>query len=185
MNGGASAFWQFSLRYYRRAEVPAACLSLQDEQGIDVNLLFFILFLAINQRQISADEIRRMAACVSEWRTRVVQPLRAIRRDLKSGIAPVDAVAAEALRSAIKRDELQAERLQQEILEREFPPASVGSHAPARVAAEANIAAFGTVGTMGTLGTVGTVGTAGTVGGTLPAAHINTLLTALREEFSV
>jgi uncharacterized protein (TIGR02444 family) len=173
MNGGESAFWQFSLRYYRRAEVPAACLSLQDEQGIDVNLLFFILFLATNQRQISADEIRRMAACVSAWRTRVVQPLRAIRRDLKSGIAPVDAVAAEALRSAIKRDELQAERLQQEILEREFPPASVGSHAPARVAAEANIAAYGAV---------------GTVSGTLPAVHINTLLSALGtlgEAFSV
>jgi uncharacterized protein (TIGR02444 family) len=167
MSGSESAFWQFSLRLYGRPDVPAACLSLQDQQGIDVNLLFFILFLAINEQQISADDIRRIDACISDWRTRVVQPLRAVRRDLKGGIAPVNAAAAEALRSAIKRDELQAERLQQEILEREFPLGSIGSHATARIAAEANIAAYGLV------------------AGALPAAPVNALLTALTEAFSL
>ena len=167
MRGSESAFWQFSLRLYGQPDVPAACLSLQDQQGIDVNLLFFILFLSVNERRVSADNIRRIDAHISDWRTRVVQPLRAIRRDLKGGIAPVDTTAAETLRSAIKRDELQAERLQQEILEREFPPGSIGSHATARVATEANIAAYGAV------------------VGALPAAPVTTLLTALTVAFSL
>jgi uncharacterized protein (TIGR02444 family) len=161
-----SAFWQFSLRLYGQPEVAATCLALQDQQGVDVNLLFFILFLATNERRITADEIRRVDAHIHAWRTRVVQPLRAIRRNLKGGIAPIDTTAAEALRSAIKRDELQAERLQQEILERDFPPVSLGAHAPVRVAAEANIAAYGEI------------------IGTLPAAPVNTLLAALSNAFS-
>lgn len=142
MHEAESAFWQFSLRFYRRAEVPALCLQLQDEHGIDVNLLFFMCFLAINGRRVAADEVRRIDHRNSEWRGNVVQPLRAIRRALKGGIAPVDGEAAEALRSAIKRDELQAERLQQKALEREFSCGAIGQSATPRDAAAANFAAY-------------------------------------------
>ncbi len=166
MSGSESAFWQFSLRLYRRSDVPATCLALQDQHKIDINLLFFILFLAISERQVSANDIRRIDAHITDWRTRIVQPLRAIRRDLKHGIAPVDTAAAEALRSAIKRDELQAERLQQETLERDFPPQSTGTHAAAHTAARANIAALSEI------------------AGPLPEARINALLSALKGEFS-
>ena len=83
-----------------------------------------------------------MDACISDWRQRVVQPLRALRRDIKGGVVPVDTQAAEVLRSAIKRDELQAERAQQETLEREFPLLATGAPALPRIAAAANIAAY-------------------------------------------
>lgn len=168
MNAGESAFWLFSLQFYRRPGVAEVCLSLQDNAGCDVNLLFFILFLSIHERRLTADEVRCIEACIGDWRRRVVQPLRAIRRDLKGGILPVDAQAAEALRSAIKRDELAAERVQQETLEREFPVASTGARAAPRVAAAANIAAYGAITALA---------------GTLPEAAVNTLLTALTEEF--
>ena len=160
-----SAFWRFSLRFYRRPEVADACIKLQDNAGIDVNLLFFIMFLAINERSLEAEEMRRIDLCIREWRTRVVQPLRAVRRDLKGGIRPVDAAAAEVLRSAIKRDELQAERVQQETLEREFPLLSTGARAAPRVAAAANIAAYAAL------------------VGALPVAPVNILLNALADEF--
>ena len=166
MNAGESAFWQFSLRFYQRPEVPAVCLTLQDQHGVDVNLLFFILFLSLNGRHLKTDEVRRIDACVRAWRLRVVQPLRALRRDLKSGIAPVETEAAQALRGAIKRDELLAERLQQEALEREFPVASTGSPAePRAAAAKANVAAYTSV------------------IGALPEVLVNTLLEALADEF--
>ena len=167
MNAGESAFWQFSLRFYRRPEVPAVCLTLQDQHGVDVNLLFFILFLSISGRQLTADDVGRIDACIRAWRLRVVQPLRALRRDLKGGIAPVKTEAAEALRSAIKRDELQAERLQQETLEQEFPVRSTGIPAAARAAAAANIAAYRSM------------------IGTLPEAAVGPLFTALTDEFSI
>ena len=165
MSESASAFWRFSLRFYRRPEVPDVCLALQDQHSVDVNLLFFILFLAVSGRRIAADEMRKMDSCVRNWRTCVVQPLRAIRRDLKSGIAPLDAQAAAALRSAIKRDELEAEHLQQISLEREFPVESTGSSAQPRAAAYANIAAYGKT------------------FGLLPQTVINSLLQSLADEF--
>lgn len=166
MSGSESAFWQFSLRLYGQPDVPAACLSLQDQHGVDVNLLFFILFLSTNERRVGTNDIRRMDAHINGWRTRVVQPLRAIRRDLKGGFAPVDAAAAEALRSTIKRDELHAERLQQEILERDFPAATIGTKATLRASAEANIAAYGEI------------------IGALPEAPVSTLLAALNNAFN-
>ena len=167
MSEGDSAFWQFSLRFYRRSEVAAHCIDLQDTHDVDVNLLFFIFFLAIHQRQLSSDDVRAIDAYVSAWRKRVVQPLRAIRRELKNGIAPIDAQTAQDLRRAIQRDELQAERLQQELLERAFPAHSTGTMAAPRTAAAANIAAYSVL------------------TGSLPAAAVDTLLASLAEEFSV
>jgi len=161
MNTEASTFWQFSLRFYRRPEIPPLCIALQDEQGVDVNLLFFILFLSLNSRQLKAEDVKRIDASIRDWRTKVVQPLRTIRRELKTGIPPLDAQHSEALRNAIKRDELQAERLQQEALERNFPPNSIGTPATPSVAAQANIAAYSAI------------------IGTLPQSAINTLLQAL------
>ena len=167
MSESESAFWRFSLRFYQRPDVGATCLNLQDQHGIDVNLLFFILFLAVNGCRITVADVRRIDACVGAWRERVVQPLRAIRRNLKGGISPIDTQSTEALRSAIKRDELLAERLQQETLEREFPATSTGTIAEPRRAAMENIAAYGSI------------------IGTLPQAAIDHLLAALAEEFSV
>lgn len=165
MEAGESAFWQFSLRFYRRPEVPTLCIALQDHHGVDVNLLFFMMFLGLHGRQVTAADVRRADACIGDWRQRVVQPLRTLRRDLKGGMAHFDPQATEALRSAIKRDELQAERLQQEALERQFPLHDTGVAAAPRLAAGANIAAYAAT------------------AGELPDGPVNTLLTALFEEF--
>jgi uncharacterized protein (TIGR02444 family) len=167
MDESGSAFWRFSLRFYRRPDVPALCLALQDDHGVDVNLLFFINFLAINGRRLNADEVRVIDAQGSAWRRLVVQPLRTLRRQLKSGITPVPTAASQALRSAIQQNELHAERLQQEALESAFPVATTGTAAAPRVAAAANLTAYSAL------------------TGPLPEATIQTLLAALYEEFSV
>jgi uncharacterized protein (TIGR02444 family) len=129
--------------------------------------LFFILYFAIHGRRLSVDQVQRIDACTGDWRARVVQPLRTLRRDLKRGIAPIDVQTAQALRDAIKRDELQAERLQQETLERNFPLQATGTPAAPREAAAANIAAYAAF------------------VGRLPDATVNTLVAALIDEFSV
>jgi uncharacterized protein (TIGR02444 family) len=41
-----SDFWRFSLSFYRTQDVPAACISLQDRHGLDVNIMLFALWLA-------------------------------------------------------------------------------------------------------------------------------------------
>ena len=149
MNTEVSTFWQFSLRFYRRPEIPPLCIALQDNYGVDVNLLFFILFLSLNGRQLKAEDVQRIDASIRDWRMKVVQPLRVIRHELKVGITPVEAQLSEALRNAIKRDELLAERLQQEALERKFPVEAIGSAAEPLAAATANMAAYASL--IGTL----------------------------------
>jgi uncharacterized protein (TIGR02444 family) len=165
MNAGESAFWRFSLRFYRRPAVPPLCMALQDSHGVDVNVLFLLLFLALHQRRLSAVEVRRIDHCAAAWRARAVQPLRALRRDLKSGVAPIEPAATEALRTEIKRCELHAERLQQEMLERLFPVATVGTHSAVALAAADNVAAYGEV------------------AGALPDEMVQSLLTSFAMEF--
>src|SRR5204863_9624677 len=84
-----SPFWRFSLRFYSRPSVAAACLALQDEAGADVNLMLFLLFLAEHKRQVAREDIARLDGTVSAWRDRVVKPLRELRRVLKTGIGEI------------------------------------------------------------------------------------------------
>lgn len=142
MSASDSAFWRFSLTFYAREGVPPLCLALQDQQGVDVNLLFLLLFLAYQRRRLSASDVKRIDDAAATWRSRAVQPLRTLRRDLKSGVVPMDAQATEALRNDIKRCELHAERLQQEMMERAFPASSTGVVSSVQEAAAANIAAY-------------------------------------------
>ncbi len=143
MNEGESAFWQFSLRFYGRPGVPELCLALQDEHDVDVNLLFLLIFLAKQGRRLSVGDVRAIDCETAAWRTNVVQPLRALRRQLKNGFPPMDAAVTEALRGEIKRCELQAEKLQQEMMEQRFAADAVGAPCDMREAAAANIAAYG------------------------------------------
>ena len=139
-----SAFWQFSLEFYARPRVAGACLELQDGAGVDVNLLLYLLFLANHERAVGRDDVARLDALVATWREHAVRPLRALRRELKAGIAPVPVIDSELLRSAIKRDELEAERIEQELLERLAPVPTLGKPAASRdTAARANLAAYG------------------------------------------
>ena len=97
-----SPFWRFSLRFYARAKVSAACVALQDEAGIDVNLLLFLLFLAEHHRSVSAGEIARLDTSVAAWREEVVKRLRDLRRALKPGIGSIPGTVSETFGSQIK-----------------------------------------------------------------------------------
>ena len=48
-----SPFWRFSLRFYRQPKVADACIALQEEAGVDVNLLLFLLWHATMKRAFS------------------------------------------------------------------------------------------------------------------------------------
>lgn len=144
MGDEQSPFWEFSLRFYARPRIAPACLELQDRAGVDVNVMFYLLFLAQQGRQLDRGEVARIDATVIAWRDQVVQPLRTLRRRLKSGIAPSDLEATATLRTEVKRIELEAERIEQQTLERLVPASTIGTPAPSRAAAaRANLAAYG------------------------------------------
>ena len=146
LDDGQSPFWNFSLEFYAQPQVATACIELQDCVGVDVNVLLFLLFLARQGRQLTPSDIALIDGVVQIWRDQVVKPLRTLRRDLKNGLAPSDVEAAAALRTDVKRIELEAERIEQQMLEHSFPASTIGTQAPSPgQAARANIDAYSKV----------------------------------------
>jgi uncharacterized protein (TIGR02444 family) len=135
-----SAFWRFSLRFYALPDVAPACIVLQDEAGVDVNLLLFLLFLAESGRVVTQDDITRLDRDIAPWREHVVEPLRALRRRLKTGVGDIIPPASEGLRNMVKKIELEAERLEQGRLEAHA--SNLGKPATRDAAALANLAAY-------------------------------------------
>lgn len=111
-----SPFWRFSLAFYRLPKVADACIALQEEAGVDVNLLLFLLWHARQRRRLTVGEVAALEEKIGPWRDVTVIPLRSVRRALKSPPALVEASTAEAFRNRIKAVELEAERLQQEAM---------------------------------------------------------------------
>ena len=101
-------FWDYSLAHYAREGVSAACLALQDEHDLDVNVLLYAAWLASMGQNLEAEHLSGLEACISSWREQVVRPLRALRRQWR------DLEPAQALRQQLKALELQAERDQQD-----------------------------------------------------------------------
>ena len=111
-----SPFWRFSVKFYAEPGVAQACIDLQDQAGVDVNILFFLLWNATQSRALSSAEVAEVERDVGAWRDLAVVPLRNVRRALKTPppvMAPQD---AEGFRTRIKAVELEAERLQQEAM---------------------------------------------------------------------
>jgi uncharacterized protein (TIGR02444 family) len=142
-----NAFWQFSIRFYRDPAVAAACIALQDEAGIDVNVLLFLLWNATMGRTLSADAVADLDRRIGEWREAAVVPLRSLRRALKVPPTVVAAGAAEAFRTRIKAAELEAERLQQQTMHGLVPTLRFGAAASSAQAAEQNVAAYQAIST--------------------------------------
>ena len=118
----ADAFWAFSLAFYVRPGVSAACIELQDKHGADVDLVLFVLWCASRGQRLSGADLGAADASVAAWRQTVVQPIRQARRALKPPPELVEAEDAEALRRKLLTAELEAERLQQRALEAQAPP---------------------------------------------------------------
>ena len=158
-----SPFWRFSLRFYRQDGVADACITLQEEAGVDVNLLLFLLWHATRKRTLSASEIAEVERRIAPWRNMTVIPLRTMRRALKLPSALVAGAPAELFRTRIKAVELEAERLQQEAMHELVGPSAMGvASSSLEAAARANIEAY-----------------AATCGRAFPSPATETLLAAL------
>lgn len=119
----AEEFWRFSLDFYARPGVEAACLTLQDQHGRDVNIVLYLCWLGLSARgRIDRNGIARAEEVLAPWRRAAIEPLRKARR----GLSSVDREGVAALYEAAKAIELAAERMGQQQLAALAPPPSPG-----------------------------------------------------------
>src|SRR4051794_29915036 len=141
-----SPFWRFSLQFYRRPGVADACIALQEQSGVDVNLFMYLLWQAGQRRRFSPDEVAWLDSKIGPWRESAVVRLRAVRRALREPPSLMPAATAEAFRTKVKALELEAERLQQQAMYELETRVPLGTNvaSPAE-AARANVAAYETM----------------------------------------
>lgn len=109
--------WAFALAIYARPGVAEACLTLQNDTGVDVMLLLMATFAAVRHRHLlTPAEIEALDEACRPWREQIVGRLRAIRTELKTGPKPAPGEATEPFRTKIKALELEAEKLENRIL---------------------------------------------------------------------
>jgi uncharacterized protein (TIGR02444 family) len=123
-----SPFWRFSLAFYGRPGVAAACLALQDRHGADVNLILLALWLGTLGHRLDQPTGDRLVQVARRWQGPAVAPLRRVRRLLKRRIAAGRLPwpeAVEAVRARLAAVELKLEQVEQTLLE-----AAVGPVAP-------------------------------------------------------
>ena len=104
--------WRFALEFYALPSVAEACLTLQDEAGLDVIQLLAATYADLVLRQpLAMEDVAELHRQTTEWRAATVLPLREIRRVLKS---PRDGCPEERqlLREKVKAAELLAEQIQ-------------------------------------------------------------------------
>jgi uncharacterized protein (TIGR02444 family) len=137
-----SPFWRFSLGFYRQPGVSEACIALQDEAGVDVNILLFLLWNATLGRTVSDGTVAELERKIGPLRDATVIPLRTLRRALRTPPPVVEPGAAEAFRTHVKRVELEAEQLQQQTMYELSSQMAFGTASAPGDAARASIAAY-------------------------------------------
>ena len=111
----ANPLWDFSLDVYARPGVAEACVALQDETGLDVNLLLFCIWCAAQgPGNLTPDDLRDALALTGGWQAEIIGPLRGVRRRAKT--MPGPPLFLGAFHRDIAATELSAERVEQWML---------------------------------------------------------------------
>lgn len=117
MNEDKLGFWDWSLKIYGESGLSEKLIALQDDYELDVNIALWACWSGLSHGALPPIVIRKAIALCADWASGVVFPLRSARRALKAPPQQADATGAENLRSSVKTLELEAERLQQGMLE--------------------------------------------------------------------
>jgi uncharacterized protein (TIGR02444 family) len=109
--------WTRMCVFYERPGIAPALLELQARYAIDVPLFLAVLLGAVSGASPDEQDIAVITKQVSGWRQAVIVPLRNTREALKSFAGMMDRACVVRLREAIKKAELNAERVEVEFLE--------------------------------------------------------------------
>ena len=113
--------WDWANAAYARPGVEALCLELQDQHGHCVSYLLWAIWAAREGRALDEAALSEAVSLARDWEAKAIRPLRLARRALKAPRPGIDAEGQATLREQIKAQELMAERLLLDALEKLTP----------------------------------------------------------------
>lgn len=122
------ALWDWARRAYAAPDVQGFCLELQDTHGQSVCLVLWAAWAASVGRGLDPETLARAVALARVWQGEIVDPLRGVRRRLKT----MPGQQPDALYASVKSVELEAEEALLAALEAQTP---AEASAPADVVA--------------------------------------------------
>jgi uncharacterized protein (TIGR02444 family) len=120
------SLWDWAVKVHGSPGMDEALLELQDDHGQCVSFLLWAAWSAGTGRVLAVGDMAHAATLARGWEGDVTAPLRAVRRALKRPRPWVLDTDREALRTAVKDSELNAERRLLDALEALSPEVSGG-----------------------------------------------------------
>ncbi|MEL0641259.1 TIGR02444 family protein [Pseudoalteromonas aliena] len=107
-------FWQFACTLYAKPGQQQTLLALQNQQGKNVNVCLFLLYLDSLKLSISAEQLSDLIASINGFDTQALKPLRSARSYLKEHQHTISDYAI--IRKELLSAELKLEKQQQQML---------------------------------------------------------------------
>jgi len=95
--------WQYSLEVYPK--IKDVVLSLQDEHGLNVNLLLLAGYTQTLGCAIDEFDMQRLVEQTKQWQQQLTQPFRQLRRELKATITSAQYTAMLSMELALEQEE--------------------------------------------------------------------------------
>jgi uncharacterized protein (TIGR02444 family) len=139
----AGRFWDFAEALYSKPGLRKIFLDLQDNYGLDINLLLFCLFAGAAGYGIRPTaELYAAADIVRLWSEEITNRLRRTRRALDKRKVKRIVPRTKPLEEAILRIELDAERIAQGLILKTALAGPAAAFPDPKVAAKANLAIY-------------------------------------------
>jgi len=112
-----SNFWNFSIDFYRLPDIKKSCLVLQDNYQLNVNLVLFCHWLALNKQQVlSLEQWNLLVETARPWEEIIINLRKSRRMITDSSIAwPTD--FKQETSSGVSSIEINTEHMQQLAIE--------------------------------------------------------------------
>lgn len=109
-------FWDWSLSAYKTKGVANTLLQLQDDHGLNINLLLWCVWAGKFYCELEDAAVLRITSDTAQWHEKITKPLRQTRQDIKILTIGIPPPEQDSLRRRIKTLELESERLEQNYL---------------------------------------------------------------------
>lgn len=122
MKKDAHELWEFAVALYEEEDVKAACLRVQARYGLSISLLLGAIWIGVNGLgRLGATDLETAIRRAVEWHRDVIEPIRALRRQLRQQPPAGVELQTQKLRHQLVEAELGAERIEQRLFLQDLP----------------------------------------------------------------